>query len=141
MEDKGEAVRWLGRKLAAEWNDPTFGAILVNSGRDGNPQMPLFINSIINGRTGYVLRGYLNYFQSILLFGGLLYFVLTGSKQSRENLIMGIALVGGFVFHVFWEAKSQYVLPYFLLVIPYSVKGYDLLIKKISDFSACRKNK
>ena len=29
-QDRSEAVRWLGRKIASQWNEPSFGSIDVN---------------------------------------------------------------------------------------------------------------
>ena len=36
-------------------------------------------------------------------------------------------LVGGFLFHLVWEAKGQYTLPYMVLVIPLAVEGWRTL--------------
>ena len=34
-----------------------------------------------------------------------------------------IAVLGGFLFHMVWEANSRYILPYFLLMLPYAAWG------------------
>ena len=41
-------------------------------------------------------------------------------------------LIGGFMFHMVWEAKSQYTLPYFVLLLPYTVMGYSKAAECIS---------
>ena len=130
--DKSEAVRWLGRKQAAQWNEPCFGAIEISRNRTGPSSMPKFAKSVINGRLGYYIIIYQNYLQTIILFGCLMYFILTKSKNiKRETLILGVVMMGGFLFHIFWEAKNQYVLPYFWIIIPYCVKGYQMVILRI----------
>ncbi len=49
-------------------------------------------------------------------------------------LIPLIYLTGGFIFHLIWETKSQYVYPYVYLLLPLSALGLDymmtLVIKK-----------
>ncbi|RJW35673.1 hypothetical protein DXC97_22485 [Lachnospiraceae bacterium TF09-5] len=131
-DDKSEAVRWLGRKQAAQWNEPCFGAIEISRNRIAAANMPKFAKRVIYGRWGYYIIIYQNYLQTLILFGCLMYFIFTKSKNiKRETLILGVVMLGGFLFHIFWEAKNQYVLPYFWIIIPYSVKGYQLVSLKI----------
>lgn len=40
--------------------------------------------------------------------------------------------IGGVLFHTLWEAKAQYSLPYFVLLIPYSVCGFRRFAVRIS---------
>lgn len=75
--------------------------------------------------------GYLNLFQPVILAGRVLYFCLSGQKQRRENFLLIVTVFGGFLFHIFWEAKSQYVFPYFLLIFPYSVQGWEYLADRL----------
>lgn len=130
-QDRSEAVRWLGRKIASQWNEPSFGSIDVNRGREGAAEMPEFLQSVIDGRAGYILLGYLNLLQPVILAGGVLYFGLSGREQRRESFLLIVTVFGGFLFHIFWEAKSQYVFPYFLLIFPYSVQGWEYLADRL----------
>ena len=50
--------------------------------------------------------------------------VLKDEKNEAYYLPL-LTFIGGFVFHFFWEAKCQYTLPYFVLLIPYSVLGME----------------
>ena len=38
------------------------------------------------------------------------------------NLIF-VILIGGFLFSILWENKSRYVMPYVVMLIPYSLYG------------------
>lgn len=125
-QDRSEAVRWLGRKIASQWNEPSFGSIDVNRGREGAPEIPDLFESVIDGRAGYILLGYLNLFQPVILAGGVLYFYLSGQKQRRENFLLIVTVFGGFLFHI-----CQYVFPYFLLIFPYSVQGWEYLADRL----------
>lgn len=42
-----------------------------------------------------------------------------------------IAVLGGFLFHMVWEANSRYIFPYFLLMLPYAALGLDNFFKII----------
>jgi hypothetical protein len=46
-------------------------------------------------------------------------------------MLLGTATVGGALFHTFWEAKPQYVLPYFVLLLPYCAMGYSGMVKRM----------
>ena len=43
--------------------------------------------------------------------------------ESFARLIPAVIFIGGFLFHLFWEAKSQYTAFYVLLLIPDAVRG------------------
>ena len=59
----------------------------------------------------------------MILAGALLYLIFC-RKRDDLSLFFFLTVLGGFVFHTFWEAKSQYALPYFTLLIPLAVDGY-----------------
>ena len=42
----------------------------------------------------------------------------TGISTEFSNLIT--IFIGGFAFHILWEAKSRYIIPYILVLIPIS---------------------
>ena len=43
-----------------------------------------------------------------------------------------LIFVGGFIFHIIWEAKGQYTLQYFILLIPYAAYGMERVIKRMN---------
>ena len=129
--DRSEAVRWFGRKMAFQWNEPFFGVAEMIRGRESDIQVSPLVSNLISGRLYYQLRIYLNYLQTIILAGCLLYFILTGSRQRRENFILLVVFLGGFLFHIAWEAKREYVLPYFLMLFPYAVRGFQVLVYRL----------
>ena len=50
-----------------------------------------------------------------------------------HRLLLPMIFIGGFIFHLFWEAKGQYTITYFVLLIPYCVKGVMDMTEKF-DF-------
>lgn len=81
---------------------------------------------------GKVLHVYMNSYQSIILFGVVCWIWKKRSIHQFSELIFPMIVVGGFVFHFFWEMQCSYTLPYFLLLFPYSIKGYNMLLTDIS---------
>lgn len=59
------------------------------------------------------------------------YLLFYRNNKKKGELLLGIAVVGGFLFHMFWEAKPQYTLPYFVLLLPYCAAGYSGMVQKM----------
>ena len=132
MEDRSEALLWLGKKMAFQWNNPAFGAAQVLRNRQGEIAMPQTVKSLIYGEAYYRMAGMMDYLQTVILAGCVSFFILEDKRKPRETLLLAVAFFGCFVFHMAWEAKSEYVLPYFLMLFPYSVKGIGLLVTSIN---------
>lgn len=43
----------------------------------------------------------------------------------RVQLLPALAIFGGFLFQLVWEGKSQYILQYFMLALPYGAAGLN----------------
>lgn len=49
-----------------------------------------------------------------------------------------IGVIGGFLFHIMWEANSRYIFPYSLLMMPYCAVGLSRLPGTCFDILRCR---
>lgn len=67
---------------------------------------------------------------TLTLVGALAIFLLE-KDFDVDKLIFATIFIGGFIFHIFWEAKGQYALPYFILLFPYAIRGYEVLIERV----------
>lgn len=125
------ALKFYSGKIASQWNNPTFQCIWINQGRKPKDKYsPLEKSVLDDGVLSKVITQYSNLLQTIILFGTVLYIVIDYKKIKLPELIFAIIFIGGFIFHIIWEAKCQYTLPYFVLIIPYSVIGYYKLAGK-----------
>lgn len=122
---------FFNKKWAFEWNNPTFECFTLQSNKISNVELKPLIKSTIydGGKVNILLIAVFDVFQSIFLFGILLY-LITEKKADFRELLPFLLLIGAFVFWTFWETKCRYVLPYFLFIIPYSVIGYRNLIRQ-----------
>ena len=72
--------------------------------------------------------------QSIILLGSMLYAVNTLIEGTFAGAaVLPLTFIGGFIFHLFWEGKCQYTLPYFMLLLPLSIIGFYSMAKKLSS--------
>lgn len=98
------------RKTVSQWCNPDFQGTWLTRHSDF-----YFHNDLY-----YEL---MNILQGIILIGTLAYIYYTGRYMPLHRLLLPMIFIGGFVFHLFWEAKGQYTITYFVLLIPYCAKG------------------
>lgn len=118
-----EGLPFLARKTAFQWNDPTFICMDRTRGRKAQTRIPGWLRSVIEGRGGVRLSVLLNYMQTLVLMGMLLYLFLRWRKGNLYELMGAVVFLGGYLFHLFWESSASYTIPYFVLLIPYAVCG------------------
>ena len=132
-------VMFFLKKNASQWNHSTFEGFWINSSSMREnlgykvENTEGFLCFLTDEKASLILRKYCNIFQTIILLGACAWLVLSGKKITWEQLILAVVFIGGFLFHTFWEAKSQYTLTYFVLLIPYSVAGLGRLISGLNE--------
>ena len=53
-----------------------------------------------------------------------------------EYLTSFVIVCGMLVLYLMWEAQAQYILPAYLLIIPYAARGFDMLLSCYENRSA-----
>lgn len=125
-------VEFFSQKIMSQWNNPTFQSFWIYTKRKSNISRPKIVKSILGtGKTNKAITEYMNIMQTIILFGAVVYIILNYKNIKLKELIFAIIFIGGFIFHLFWEAKGQYAITYFILLIPYSVQGYVKVSEKL----------
>lgn len=69
---------------------------------------------------------------SMTLFGMVLHVMLNRKRLKLADAAFAITFLGGFFFHVVWEAMGQYAVPYYVLLMPYAVQGYLAVTGKMA---------
>lgn len=118
-----EGLPFFARKNAFQWNDPTFISLDRTKGRKAAGNMPEFVHSLIEGEGSVTLSVLLNYAQTLILIGAILYLIMDRKSRNIYELMGAVIFLGGFLFHFFWESSASYTIPYFVILIPYAVKG------------------
>lgn len=109
----------------------------MNSRVEG-PQTAL-VQSLYEGAGNQRLTDFMNLYQS-LIYGGVLAFTVVALKKRfpLKYHVLLIAVFGGFLFSILWEAKARYVFPYFLLMIPYAAVGIGAMITGLQQYFSKR---
>lgn len=130
-DDPKSAWDFFNCKIASEWNNPTFECFNIQNSRLSFGNVSPIVYSVIRdgGKLNILLTILLDIAQSITLFGVIMYLLLCRSSGIKELLFL-VLFIGGFTFFLFWEAKCRYVVPFYFLLLPYAVLGYQSLIKK-----------
>ena len=119
-KDIQTSISFFVKKVSSQWNNPTFQSLWILEARDGKNGLAWLLQG--NGRYLYIL--WVNLLQTWILAGTFLYAVMRFRKSSLEEIILPITFVGGFVFHIFWEAEGLYAILYFPLLLPLCICGY-----------------
>ncbi len=114
-----------GSKISSMWTENTYSSIWSN-----NP-------SLLQSYTKPLI-----FYQKVLLLMICLCSIVV-LMQNRKNLSLEVLFlltifIGGFAFHILWEAKSRYIIPYIIVLIPLAsiaVKG------KFLNFNITKKQK
>lgn len=125
-DDPEYGVRFFGRKLYAMWSSPDFEGTLLINRRNYEGDLPYWVKDIIynGGIANTVLFLIEDIMQSVYTFGIILYLIFDRKKLDLRKACPMILLIGGFIFHFFWEGKTQYSFPYYIMLFPYAVKGF-----------------
>ncbi len=144
------AMKFFAKKISSEWCAPDFNAhyfAAVNYYTDENNQniqfavssedFPQSINTeydkmwLIINKLDPFMDGYQSFIYIFSLIG---VFALFKKRKSidAEYLIFPCIFILGFVLYAIWEAKAQYVMPYFMCLIPIATIG-------IAEVSKCIK--
>ena len=125
-------------KLLSQWADGTYACRQATLATFGGRSS--FFDSLYAGDASSYVIDYCNAFQNLFYLGAFLFFVWDIRKNRRkENSPLGlflylgiIAVMGGFLFHIAWEANSRYIFLYAMLLLPYGARGLYLSGRYIS---------
>lgn len=139
--DPKYALDFFSRKNAGTWANPEFESNLLLRGEQSLVSYSPLIKSLSldEGVVHQVLLNVLNLMQTVLYLGVLLYLIFGERKRRLEEMIFLVIFLGGFIFHLFWETKSQYVFIYVFMIIPYAARGYRLLVQQIDGYKKSKK--
>ena len=134
-------------KILSMWTETTFQSIWTN---DVMFRMKIYDADVL-GRTakelyfGNTREIYQEYCKAliILIYFGAFIEILNNRKiikddeekynvdnrfVNMEKLYLTIIFLGGFAFHILWEAKSRYIIPYVIILFPLATGLIDVII-------------
>ncbi len=75
----------------------------------------------------------MNQFQQLIFFGMLLSLFELWRRRDMESSLLPLIILGGLLYHLLFEAKSQYAMPYFVLMIPMAAFGFGWFFYRIEN--------
>lgn len=142
-------IKFYSIKTATMWTENTYAALWYNQSFnfeeiDGIEDMELqqkYIDNIL-----VKFQRAVDAFQKaiVLIIFASTIIVLIKNRKSIPNEVMLLAtiFIGGFLFHTIWEAKSRYIIPYIVVLMPItsiSIEGY--IYNKMKRIKNIRKRK
>ena len=131
------ATKYFTKKFVYEWAEPTFESIVSSNWTIAEPggtpmasrEIGALASSLYYGSGNLVLVGICDVAQSVIYCGALIFFWKYRTSCPIELLAPSLCAAGGGLFYLFWEAKSQYMLPFVLFLIPYAASGLASLVR------------
>ena len=148
-QNPGKAFSFFKNKLEGQWIEPMYAALETTESFEEGTVLSPALESLYYGALGRIIWNLTNYYQSILYLAGLMALVMLGilwwkKKDVPTSLwLPWIAVFGGFLFSIMWEAKSRYVFPYCVFMILYAPEGLyqmGLLLCKLPKLRKFRKS-
>ena len=122
------ALQFFHSKLTSQWGETTYESLWVNTAGKHEDSRKAFVTTFLsaNAVTRY-MDTYANALYLAFALGlAVLAIRLIGQKGFMEAyglLFLIIAIFGGFLYHMLFEAKSQYLLPYLIMMMPVAAVG------------------
>lgn len=126
-------LRFYQDKILSMWAEPTMASEVYNTQRGVEPTDNKLFVLCMEGNNFEIVKLSQKIIDGIIYAGALIYVILKRKNMSYEMLLLVTIFLGGFSFHLFWEAKSRYILPYVVILIPVAVEGINELTKIIKN--------
>lgn len=138
--DSEYAINFFGNKILSQWNEPSYESIWVSKVKRHDVDVQEGLGkAVYDGSTGQFLELYFNFYMMavFILFTLGIYFMFLYKKTNISTVLLPLVLLGGFGYHLLFEGKSQYILTYIVLLLPYA--SYALCTILESEYTGIKK--
>lgn len=129
------AAEFFGKKILSTWMEPTYESLVSGPSSEGGAECRTgLLMSLYGGGKAWKLYNFLTRLLAFFLYllSGLYPFLRSRVEKQRMGTLELLGLVlfmGGFLFHLFWETKSQYVFGYIVTLLPLAGRSAELLLR------------
>ncbi len=134
-ENPREFLDFYSRKIVSTWAENSYSAIWHNQTFNfsdetlekdmGKDEQVLNNEDIIK----IIQKGVV-----LLIFISSAIFLIKNRKNlSNEVVLLLVIFIGGFLFHILWETKSRYIIPYIVVLIPIASMNTELIKLKLKN--------
>ncbi len=125
--------------MVSQWAETTFEALLTNQSMPNKSLASQVTNGLLSGKGAQGLAKYMEGWTLVLYLGFALGCVGWAARLfgrgavdwhgSFAILALQVTVFGGFLYHMLFEGKSLYLVPYLPLMIPVAAQGLSLRIR------------
>lgn len=128
------ALEFFYRKYISQWNAPCFQSQILNEWSSRHSEnLSAVAQTLLYGTGRRIMAGFMNFYHFIVYLSlsafGLKYF----KKIRLEHGLLLLCFGGGILFHLIWEVKPRYALPYFVLILPLAAGGMAETVRSIRE--------
>jgi len=139
VEHPSYAAEFFRKKIFSQWSEPTYGCQRETNYRI--EERSVWINRLYEGEAEKVFVQVMDVYQFLIYCGVLIFLAgMLRKKIPIEYLLLMIVILGGFFFHLFWEAKSRYAFPYFIMMLPMAAAGWIEYTARIRTWMDKKRN-
>lgn len=131
--DLGYAKNFFREKILSQWNQPLYQSIFFNTkySEEEAPQEGSLVAKVSGSHFRKILA-FCDRWQFVVYLGMLCYFWFAVRKDSNIlQHLLGITIVGGFFFSIIYEAKARYIFPYYVMMFPLALYGYQQMLEAV----------
>lgn len=152
-EDPAYAFKFFKDKFMAEWLNTGYACFDSTAGKYYE-RLPI-VESLYSGTGFYIARFFMDKYQFVIYLLALLSLIgafrrknvqaVEGADDTMKQhcgilkYTLLVTILGGAMFYLVWEGSGRYILPYFIMTIPYAAAGMERLAMLAS--SAFKKRK
>ena len=169
LKNPKQIATFFTKKFMGEWLEPTYESLLASSWKWNGPYRQILIDrkmnpalrSLYSGKLNMVAFTFLDALQFMLAFFTAVFLCVTlRKKKSADNKDLAdnkdslnnsallnveyltplVIVLGMAVLYMIWEAQSQYILPAYLLMIPFASCGFNMLLTRYENCAAHNRN-
>lgn len=125
------AISFFGKKTISQWNNPSFQCFWIQDKIENENVGSYLINEASPLRE--IQESFMDGYEFLVYLMALICVWIKRKDDDLSFIQLELIFIGGFIFHIIWEAKGQYTLQYFILVIPYAAYGIERVIKRMNQ--------
>lgn len=125
-ENPAYAAEFYGKKILSQWTGPLYQSVFFTTDyQQSRPPEAGTLADRISGPAFWTVLVICDRLQFVVYLGMLFWFLLAVKREKGIlRQLAAVAVIGGFCFSLLWEAKTRYILPYYLFMFPCAAVGY-----------------
>lgn len=125
-DDPQYTADFFSQKIVSQWNEPTYQSLWTNQVRGRYGEMgKLATWALVDGEKD--VKAYMSRFQELVFLASFAAALMLFKRKRIIDALLPTVFLGGFIYHALFEAKSQYAITYFVLLIPLAAYALNRL--------------